>query len=137
MSRHAICDAADVAEPGARVLAEIDGVKVAVFRLSDGLYALENRCSHQGGPVCHGNVFRRLTAEVMPDGRTREFYASEEHDVIACPWHGWEYDIRTGRVIADPRRGVRTFDVETVDGTVYVTVATREGRRPLEGSKGR
>lgn len=126
MSRHAVCASAELAEPGDRVLAEVEGVNLAIFRLRDGLYALENRCTHQGGPVCAGNTFRKLVGEVMPDGRTREFYEdADDYHVIACPWHGWEHDIRTGRALADPRRRLRTFDVETEDGTVYVTLKTR------------
>jgi nitrite reductase (NADH) small subunit len=125
MSRHAVCASDELSEPGSRVLAEVEGVNIAIFRLSDGLYALENRCGHQGGPVCTGTTFRRLVGEIMPDGRTREFYASEEHDVIACPWHGWEHDIRTGQVLADPRRRLRKFEVEAENGTVYVALTRR------------
>lgn len=124
MSRHRVCAAAELAAPGSRALAEIDGVRLAVFRLDDGLYALENRCAHQKGPVCDGKLFRKLVATVEPDGRTREFYDGDEFHVIACPWHGWEYDVRTGRVLADPKRGVRTFAVEEADGEVFVLLPT-------------
>jgi nitrite reductase (NADH) small subunit len=122
VSRHAVCATQDLSEAGSRVLTECDGVKLAVFRLRDGLHALENRCTHQGGAVCTGDLFRKLVAEIAPDGRTREFYESDEYSVIACPLHGWEYDIRTGQVLADPRRRLRKFDVETENGTVYVTL---------------
>jgi nitrite reductase (NADH) small subunit len=126
MERHAVCSTDALPEPGTRYSTEVEGIEVTVFRLSDGYFALENKCAHQGGPVCRGATFRKLTAEVMPDGRTREFYASEEEDVIACPLHGWEFDIRSGRALADARRGVRKFAVDVDGGDVYVTVPQRK-----------
>jgi nitrite reductase/ring-hydroxylating ferredoxin subunit len=121
--RHRVCALDELTEPGSRVLAEVRGIPIGVFRLSDGLYALENRCPHQGGPVCDGELFRRLVAEVDEDsGRVREFYASEEHDVIACPLHGWEMDIRTGQVLADSHRRAISLPVHVEDDTVFVEI---------------
>lgn len=122
---HAVCSVDDLPSVGSRFLVEVDGVSLAVFRLSDGFYALENRCPHQGGPICTGNLFRQLTAEVLPDGEVREYYASDEYNVISCPLHGWECDIRTGEVIADRRRRARTFPVELQGETVHVALPAR------------
>lgn len=122
-ARHQVCTLDELAEVGSRVLTEVRGIQVGVFRLGDGLYALENRCPHQGGPVCDGEVFRRLVAEVDKEtGRVREFYAGDEHDIIACPLHGWEIEIRTGKVLADSRRRAISFPVHVEADAVFVEI---------------
>ena len=74
----------------------IEGRHVALFRLGDEFFALDNMCLHRGGPLCEGFI---------------------ENDVVTCPWHGWSYEIRTGTMIQDPRVGVSRHDVR-VDGDV-------------------
>ena len=87
--------------PGERIRLELEGFKLGIFRLSDGFFALEDKCPHQQGPVCAGNLFREVTAYVEDDGRVREHYARDEADVVACPMHGWEFEIRTGECLAN------------------------------------
>jgi nitrite reductase/ring-hydroxylating ferredoxin subunit len=131
--RYAVCKVEQLPRAGSRVLAEVRGIPVGIFRLSDGLYALENRCPHQGGPVCDGELFRRLVAEVDEgSGRVREFYASDEYDVIACPLHGWEMDIRTGQVLADSHRRAISFPVHVEDDTVFIEVPATAKRGRLD-----
>ncbi len=119
MKRYAAGKANEIPQ-GERLQAELGGFHVGIFHLSDGFFALENICPHQKGPVCTGNLFREVTAEVGPGGRVRERYVREERDIIACPMHGWEFDIRTGACLADRRRRVKTFPVEVEGGEVYV-----------------
>ncbi|MFP6870266.1 MAG: Rieske (2Fe-2S) protein [Nitrospinota bacterium] len=118
MKRYSAGKAGEIPQ-GERLLVEIGGFHIGIFHLSDGFFALENFCPHQKGPVCPGNLFREVT-EVGPDGRVRERYAREEYDIIACPMHGWEFDLRTGSCLADRRRKVKTFPVEIEGGEVYV-----------------
>ena len=72
----------------------VDGRHVALFRLGEEFYALDNMCLHRGGPLCEGPI---------------------ENDVVTCPWHGWSYEIRTGTMVQDPRVGVTRHDVR-IDG---------------------
>jgi nitrite reductase/ring-hydroxylating ferredoxin subunit len=74
----------------------VDGRQVALFRLGDEFFALDNMCLHRGGPLCEGFV---------------------ENNVVTCPWHGWSYEIKTGTMVQDPRVGVSTHDVR-LDGDV-------------------
>ena len=105
--------------PGERRIVEVDGRRVAVFNLGDRYVAYVDRCLHQGGPVCSaGTLHPFLTAEIMDDGEVREFFA-EGARVIACPWHGWEYDLATGEALWDRRRRLRPARVEA-DGTGLV-----------------
>ena len=104
------------------VLAVAGDVEVGVFRVNGGLRAYENRCRHQGGPVCTGEVLGRYEAVLNPDGTVAGERFVDEEPRIVCPWHGWEYDLATGRCAADPRFALRRFEVSVRDGEVYVSV---------------
>jgi nitrite reductase/ring-hydroxylating ferredoxin subunit len=77
----------------------VNGRHVAIFRLDDGFFAIDNLCLHQAGPLCEGTV---------DDG------------VVTCPWHGWSYDIRTGVLVQDGRVGVSRHNTRVVGDTVQV-----------------
>ena len=113
--------------PGERIRLELEGFKLGIFRLSDGFFALEDKCPHQQGLVCAGNLFREVTAYVEDDGRVREHYARDEADVVACPMHGWEFEIRTGECLANRRRKVQRFPVEVDGEDLYVILPGGEG----------
>src|SRR5260370_22482274 len=79
--------------PGKPSYVEISGKDVCVVRtLSDRFYAVKNRCPHQGAPLCLGEVDG---AFVSPAPGVFEF--STDYHVIRCPYHGYEYDLETGR----------------------------------------
>jgi nitrite reductase/ring-hydroxylating ferredoxin subunit len=67
-------------------------------------------------------VFDRIEADVTTGRQIREF-VKETNAVVACPWHGWEYDLQTGKCLWNPRYRVRVYDVDVAaDGTVKLTV---------------
>ena len=104
---------------GDRTLVVVDGTSVGVFNVEGEYYALENECPHQGGPVCTGRIGGKIVAEDQGVGeRVKERISDEQ--VIACPWHGWEYDVETGEHVGNPRVALETYDVEVEDGDVYV-----------------
>ncbi|MFF3571961.1 Rieske (2Fe-2S) protein [Nocardia jiangxiensis] len=104
--------------PGNRVIIEVGRRSIGVFRVGDRLFAVRNDCPHLGAPLCLGQVHGAIVSD--EPGRVRNVPASWK---IACPWHGWEFDLDTGRSQADPDRlRVRTFPVsvrreERADGT--------------------
>ena len=51
-----------------------------------------------------------------------EFRWGREGEILACPWHGWEFDLLTGKALADTRRHLRLFPVTVEDDTVFVTL---------------
>ena len=85
-----------------------------VVRIEDAYYAVRNVCPHAFGPICHGPVEHSLTGGV---GKPE---IEKHRPVVACPWHGWEFDLRDGKCVSDPSWSVRTFRVETRDGRVMV-----------------
>jgi nitrite reductase/ring-hydroxylating ferredoxin subunit len=100
---------------GERRNVDLDGVPVTVFNLGDRYVAYVDRCLHQRGPVCSGGTLHPLlTAEIEPDGEVREYFADGAR-VIACPWHGWEFDLETGEALWNRSRRLRPAKVE-VDG---------------------
>jgi len=95
---------------------------VGVYRVNGQLYAYENHCAHQGGPACEGMMMPKVE-EVLGEHKTfqmQRFNYEEWH--IVCPWHGFEYDIKTGAHPGRPAaRLIRVAVEEAADG-VYVNV---------------
>lgn len=101
-----------------RVLVAVGEVEIGLFALDDTIVAYENRCPHQGGPVCRGKVLPRL---VDDDEGKRSTHVDGVLD-LSCPWHGWEYDLRTGRHIGTDRVRLRPIEVTIEDDRVFVEV---------------
>jgi nitrite reductase (NADH) small subunit len=87
--------------PGEMLECRLEGSPVVVIRAGDGsLHALAGRCLHQGAPLAAGRLYQR-SIPTSGVGRYR-FEAGQE--VLKCPWHGYEYDIRTGATVFDQGR---------------------------------
>jgi 3-phenylpropionate/trans-cinnamate dioxygenase ferredoxin subunit len=103
----------DELPPGARKLVQIGGRSIGVFNIGGRFYALRNRCPHQGGPLCEGFIVGALRADAPG-----EYDHRPEAAYLRCPWHGWEFDVRTGQSWFDPARTrVRTYDVAVQSGS--------------------
>jgi len=98
MAKHVVAAVGDI-PPGTRRLAQVNGRAIVVFNLGGEFFALNNRCPHRGGSLCQG----KQTGLVESDGPGNYRY-SRPGEIIRCPWHGWEFDIRTGQSYCDPRR---------------------------------
>jgi nitrite reductase (NADH) small subunit len=109
---HDVGAIADLERHG-RLIARVGGREIGVVRARDGLRALRNRCPHHGGPLCLGPVRER---EAGAPGR----YEPSGREVLRCPWHGWEFDLETGRCLDDPALRVAVYSVEIRDGRVLV-----------------
>ncbi|MFB6172434.1 MAG: Rieske (2Fe-2S) protein [Haloarculaceae archaeon] len=115
-TRHLVADATELEENGDRVLTDVKGTEIAVFRIDDEFYAVANFCVHQGGPLCEGDLAGKY--EIGDDGWAWTHDSRQRN--ITCPWHGWKFDVTTGTSIDDDRYQVPTYDVEVEDGNVYV-----------------
>ena len=104
------------------LLARVGPFEIGVFRLGDEFRAYENVCLHQGGPVCTGVVIGKVE-QVLRDDKTVAFEreSTEELHVI-CPWHGWEYKLKTGECAPDPKLRLRKYDVVQKEGAIYVVI---------------
>jgi nitrite reductase/ring-hydroxylating ferredoxin subunit len=77
----------------------VAGTSVALAHVGDKFFAINGICLHQGGPIGEGEL---------------------AGNVATCPWHGWEYDVTTGRVVQDPKQGVACYHVEVRGDEVFV-----------------
>jgi nitrite reductase (NADH) small subunit len=93
-------------QSGERKFVEINGNEITVLNVDDKFYAIRNFCPHMEGPVGRGPV---------------------DHDecgnpTIDCPFHGWRFDLDSGKMSFGASKRLITYDVEVVDGEVHVSV---------------
>jgi NAD(P)H-dependent nitrite reductase small subunit len=89
--------------PGKGQTVLLAGRRIAIFNLGGQFYALDDDCPHRGGPLGPG-------------------WVDAEQCTVACPLHGWEFDLKTGACRTAPARPVRSHPVRVVDGKVEVSV---------------
>jgi nitrite reductase/ring-hydroxylating ferredoxin subunit len=97
---------------GERKIIKAGPRSIGVFRVEDEFFAIRNRCPHQGGPLCLGRLSPwAVSAEpgkVTMEGPPR---------LVACPWHGWEYDLETGQSFMGPgETRVKAYEVSVASG---------------------
>jgi nitrite reductase/ring-hydroxylating ferredoxin subunit len=115
--RLAVC-AIDELPPGTMKLVPVGKFGVGVYNIGGSLYAIANYCSHEGAPLCAGFVGGANEFDPHAPGLLRR---DREGQIVRCPWHQWEFDITTGQSLANPRKRVRTYEVDVKDGEVYLT----------------
>jgi nitrite reductase/ring-hydroxylating ferredoxin subunit len=103
---------ADLERDG-HVVARVGGREIGVVVVNGELRGVRNRCPHHGGPLCLGTVRERVRGE---PGR----YELAEASVLRCPWHGWEFDLATGRCLDDESMRVAVYDAKAEAGRVLV-----------------
>lgn len=97
---HTVARVEDVPQGSGRVV-QAGEQEVALFHCDDGFYATQAKCLHMGGPVGRGKL---------------------EGCVVACPWHGWQYDVRDGRCDTFSSKSVATYPVRVDEEGVFVTL---------------
>jgi len=120
MSREVLVGQRREFEGGARKITTIGDREVGVLQHDGRFYAYENRCVHQGGPVCEGRILGRVEL-VLADDKTvlGECFSDAETHLI-CPWHGYEYDLETGECATDRRLRLRRYEVVERGEEIYV-----------------
>jgi nitrite reductase/ring-hydroxylating ferredoxin subunit len=97
---------------GERRIVEVSGRSIGVFRIGASFYGIRNRCPHQGGPLCLGHLLGDAVADAPGSARL-----SADPLRIACPWHGWEYDLDSGQsFMGAVAAGVKSYGVELSPG---------------------
>jgi 3-phenylpropionate/trans-cinnamate dioxygenase ferredoxin subunit len=105
----------EVRREGCRFV-EVRGRRVGVIAAGDTFYAVADRCPHMGASMCAGS----LGGTMLPSEPHEHVYGMEDR-VLRCPWHGWEFDLETGRSLLEPRRyGLKTYPVTEDDGVLVL-----------------
>ena len=104
---------------GERRIIEVNGREIGVFNLKGKFYALLNVCLHQSGPMLKGTITGTLIA-----GENTIWMPQwiKEGEILRCPWHFLEFDIRTGDCLGYPGRRIRFYEVRVVDGKVILAI---------------
>lgn len=77
----------------------VNGRWVALFNVGGTYHAVDNLCLHRGGPLAEGTL---------------------SGCVVTCPWHGWQFDVRTGAMIQDPGTGISAHETRVVGDEIQV-----------------
>lgn len=111
MTRHVVAEVAGFPDKGIRRV-EVAGRELCLIRLGDEFFALMDVCPHGGAKLSGG----RLSGMVESDG-PGDYRPCRNSEMLKCPWHGWEYDVRTGQSWSDPKSTrTRAYAVEAVSG---------------------
>jgi len=117
MSKHVVASVSEMPS-GSRKLVTVRGRPIALFNVKGEFFALIDKCPHMGGSLCKGS-FTGLVESAEPG----DYRYSREGEILRCPWHGWDFDIRTGQSYFDPTK---------VQAKQY-KVAVEPGKRVAEG----
>ena len=112
MARHVVAPAAEVPVGGSKVFT-VHGREIAVFNVDGEFFALLNRCPHEGAPLCQG-----IRVGLLESDEPGEYRLSRDGEILRCPWHGWEFDLRTGQSYCDPvHTQVKAYPVAVEPGS--------------------
>jgi nitrite reductase (NADH) small subunit/3-phenylpropionate/trans-cinnamate dioxygenase ferredoxin subunit len=87
--------------PGSIREVQLEGKSIALANVGGSFYAVSNTCLHRGGPLGQGTL---------------------EGKVVTCPWHGWQFDVTTGKAVMNPNTGVACYSAEVRNEEVFVDI---------------
>lgn len=109
--------------PGGRLIVEVAGRSIGIFNVAGEFFAIRNRCPHMGAELCKGDVVGLVESDRPGDMRL-----DEDRKFLACPWHAWEFDLRTGQSWVNPSRTrVKVYSVEAQAGPKAASCAQVAG----------
>lgn len=103
---------ADEIPPGGRKIVEVAGRSIGIFNVGGEFFAIRNQCPHAGGPLCEG-ILSGFVRSTEPG----EYEYVRRGEFIRCPWHQWEFDVKTGQSWFDPvKTRVRRYETRVEPG---------------------
>jgi len=118
MELHEFCQLADLSEKEF-LIKEINGKSIGAILVDGVVHTILNYCPHEAAEVCKGKV----TGTVLPSN-VGEYLYDGNQKVISCPWHGWEFDIKSGKALFESEKSYRlkTIKNSIVNNKIYVGV---------------
>lgn len=114
MNPYFVADVQDL-PAGTHKIVEASGLSIGVYNIDGEYFAILNYCPHQGAELCKGPV----CGTTLPSA-VYEFNYGHDQEIVRCPWHGWEFEITTGRSLFSDKVRIKSFPVRLIDGKVYV-----------------
>jgi nitrite reductase/ring-hydroxylating ferredoxin subunit len=115
MARHVVATVDDI-PAGQRMLVKVGGREIGIFNIGGEFFAVSNRCPHEGASLCKGRI-----VGLVESSEPGSYQFSRRGELLRCPWHGWEFDLRTGKSWCEPdRTKVRSFDLKVESGGALV-----------------
>lgn len=106
-------------EKGRACRIQLAGKAIVLVRKEDAFFALRDVCPHQGATLSRGIV----SGAIKPCLPGEEIVLDRVGEILICPWHGWEFDLRKGEAIANPDGGrVKTYPVRVERNRVVVAI---------------
>jgi nitrite reductase/ring-hydroxylating ferredoxin subunit len=115
MAQHIVATVDDI-PPGQRKLVNVEGRDIGIFNVGGEYFAVGNRCPHEGASLCKGRI-----VGLVESSEPGSYQFSRRGELLRCPWHGWEFDLRTGKSWCEPdRTKVRSYDLKVESGGALV-----------------
>jgi nitrite reductase/ring-hydroxylating ferredoxin subunit len=112
LARYAVARVEEI-PPGERKIVEVAGRSIGIFNVGGEFFALRNQCPHAGGPLCEGVLSGFVRSKEPGD-----YTYVRKGEILRCPWHQWEFDIRTGQSWFDPvKTRVRSYEARVEPGS--------------------
>jgi nitrite reductase/ring-hydroxylating ferredoxin subunit len=105
---------------GDRRIVFVGDNEIGVFRHEGQFYAYSNFCLHQGGPACEGLTIAKVEERLRADKTSMGLFFSEEEMHFVCPWHGMEYDMKTGECVSDRKLRLKKYKTVQKGDDLYV-----------------
>lgn len=130
MTRHVVATI-DQIPAGQRMLVTINGREIGIFNIAGQYFAVGNRCPHNGASLCKGRIVSLVEAN-----EPGSYQVSRQGEMVRCPWHGWEFDLRTGKSRCEPdRTKVRSYDAKVEPGEALTDDTLRAETFPVSVEK--
>lgn len=113
---HFVGEAAQIAEGGHAVF-EVNGRSIVVYNVGGEYYAFLNYCPHQGAEIAKGPVSGTNLASSVYD-----YHYGREGEIVRCPWHGWEFDLKTGAALARSDKRLRKYETLLDEGRLGIVI---------------
>ena len=114
MKKYLVGTVSDI-PPGNKKIVNAGGKSIGIYNLNGEFYAIRNVCPHQNAGLCEG-----ITTSYITSSYPGEFHFEREGEIVRCPWHFWEFDIKTGEMVLDPKTRTKIYDVSVEKFNVEV-----------------
>lgn len=122
MAEVLVCKEGEIPEGGVRIVDAGPADEIGIYHHKGQYYAYLNRCLHQGGPVCEGEIVPKVE-DVLTNDKQWIGHRFDESDLhIVCPWHAYEFKLTSGVCATDPDRRLKKYEVVRREGQIYVVV---------------